>query len=220
MHLRSLLLCLIFAVLSLPVSGIERKQAIIDLSQQKSLTAGEYANFFQESSAPLTLEQAIERFDNSPMNMGSGQSLSLGISVSPVWLKVRLLLPENEDPLYRFSVETPWLDYIDAWLVHNGKIIKQVRGGDALAYSDRPMQYRYFAFESPLPEGETMLYMRVETVGPMAIPLYISEAKLATQRDVSSGYQYGFLYGIMVALAVYNLIIYFSIRHKEYGLYA
>jgi diguanylate cyclase (GGDEF)-like protein len=220
MHLRSLLLCLIFAVLSLPVSGIERKQAIIDLSQQKSLTAGEYANFFQESSAPLTLEQAIERFDNSPMNMGSGQSLSLGISVSPVWLKVRLLLPENEDPLYRFSVETPWLDYIDAWLVHNGKIIKQVRGGDALAYSDRPMQYRYFAFESPLPEGETTLYMRVETVGPMAIPLYISEAKLATQRDVSSGYQYGFLYGIMVALAVYNLIIYFSIRHKEYGLYA
>ncbi|MEC8233136.1 MAG: diguanylate cyclase, partial [Pseudomonadota bacterium] len=49
---------------------------------------------------------------------------------------------------------------------------------------------------------------------------YISEATLATQRDVSSGYQYGFLYGIMVALAIYNLIIYLSIRHREYGLYA
>lgn len=220
MHLRSLLLCLVVVLVSLPALALERKQTIIDLSQQKALTAGEYANFFQESSSPLTLEQAIERFDSSPLNMGSGQSLSLGISVSPVWLKVRLQLPEVEDPLYRISVETPWLDHIDAWLVHNGKIIKQVRGGDALAYSDRPMQYRYFAFESLLPVGETTLYMRVETVGPMAIPLYISEAKLATQRDVSSGYQYGFLYGIMFALAIYNLIIYFSIRHREYGLYA
>jgi len=220
MHLRCLLLCLIFGLLSLPAHAVERDQAIIDLSQHKALTAGKYANFFQESSAPLTLQQAIEQFDSVPLNMGSGQSLSLGISVAPVWLKVRLMLPANEDPLYRISVETPWLDHIDAWLVHEGQVFRQVRGGDALAYSDRPMQYRYFAFESSMPAGETVLYMRVETVGPMAIPVYISEAKLATQRDVSSGYQYGFLYGIMVALAIYNLIIYFSIRHREYGLYA
>ncbi|WP_370240072.1 7TM-DISM domain-containing protein [Marisediminitalea sp.] len=89
--------------------------------------------------------------------MGSGQSLSLGISVAPLWLKVRLLLPANEDPLYRISVETPWLDHIDAWLVHEGQVFRQVRGGDALAYSDRPMQYRYFAFESSMPAGETVL---------------------------------------------------------------
>jgi len=220
MHLRNLLLFFIFAVLSLSTLANEREQPTVDLSQQKALAAGEYANFFQESSSRLTLNQAIKHFNSSPLNMGHGQSLSLGISVSPVWLKVNLQVPKDGAPLYRISTETPWLDYVDAWLVHEGEVIKHVQGGDAFPYLERPMQYRYFAFESALPEGELTLYVRVETVGPMAIPLYISEAKLAAQRDASSGYQYGFLYGIMFALAVYNLIIYFSIRHREYGLYA
>ncbi len=220
MHLRSFLFCLTLLMFVSSVAAVQRDQAIVDLSVQRALTAGQYANYFQESDGLLTLEQAILHFDSNSTRTGSGQSLSLGISVSPVWLKVRLNNPQGSAGLYRFSVETPWLDYIDAWLVHEGQVIKQVRGGDAFAYQDRPMQYRYFAFENALPKGETQLYMRVESVGPMAIPLRISESELATQRDISGSYQYGFLYGLMFALAMYNLIIYFGIRHKEYGLYA
>lgn len=220
MHLRSLLFCLAILVFTVPCSAYGANQPVVDLSRHKALTAGQYSNYFQESDTQLSLQQAIQHFDSSPLHMGSGQSLSLGISVAPVWLKVRLNNPTGYQKPYRVSIETPWLDTIDAWLIHDGHVIKQVTGGDALAYENRPMQYRYFAFESPLPKGETQLYMRIESVGPMAIPLRISESELATQRDISSSYQYGFLYGIMFALAMYNLIIYFSIRHKEYGLYA
>lgn len=220
MHIRSLLFCLALLIIVGLASANERQQAAINLSSQTAITAGKYANYFQEYTAPLSLQQAIQHFNDNPPDMGSGESLSLGIAVAPVWLKVKLNNANNSQLLYRFSLETPWLDYIDAWLVHDDDVINYAKGGDAFAYEDRPMQYRYFAFESTLPEGESYLYMRVETMGPMAIPLHISEVNRATQRDISSGYQYGFLYGIMVALAIYNLIIYFSIKHKEYGLYA
>ncbi|WP_088328956.1 diguanylate cyclase [Lacimicrobium sp. SS2-24] len=206
--------------LFLLVPSVSGAQPVLDLNQQPALTAGEYSNYFQESGEPLSLSQAITQFKTYPVNLGTSQSISLGISVAPVWLKVRLHTDGEAGKSYRFSTETPWLDHIDAWLVHEGRVIEHVVGGDALPYAQRPMQYRYFAFETELPAGETQLYLRVDTLGPMAIPLRISESTRAIQRDISSSYQYGFLYGIMIALALYNLMIYLGIRHSEYGLYA
>ncbi|WP_100642961.1 diguanylate cyclase [Alteromonas facilis] len=212
-----LYIVLLFTIV-FPICGIA--QPYINLEHQPAITAGKFTNYFQESEKRLSIEQAIEHFNSRPLNLGNSQSISLGISVDPVWLKTRLYTEKQSDSLYRVSIETPWLDQIDAWLVHEGKVIKHITGGDGTPYQQRPMQYRYFAFESPIPTGETVLYLRVESVGPMAIPLRISKADLAVKRDISSSYQYGFLYGIMMALAMYNLIIFFSIKHKEYGLYA
>jgi hypothetical protein len=53
----------------------------------------------------------------------------------------------------------------------------------------------------------------------MAIPIRISSVEKAVQRDISSAYQYGVLYGIMSALAIYNLVLFALIRKREFGLY-
>ncbi|MDM7859385.1 diguanylate cyclase [Alteromonas sp. ASW11-36] len=195
-------------------------EPILNVSQNPAVTAGEYTRYFQESGRRLEVSEAIEQFAAKSHPTGISESISIGISVAPVWLKTELQNDATEATVFRFSTETPWLDVIDAWLIHNGKVIHVESGGDATPYEQRPMQYRYFAFETELPPGATQLYMRVETVGPMAIPLRIAESGLAVQRDISSGYQYGLLYGIMLALAMYNLIIYISIRKREYALYA
>ncbi|NMH60982.1 sensor domain-containing diguanylate cyclase [Alteromonas ponticola] len=208
-------------LLALLVSFFGYPQPIIDLTDTPELTAGEYTRYLQENNdEKLTLAQAIAAFNSSEVRLGKHQSISLGISVAPVWLKTRLLNSTTNDENYRISVETPWLDVIEAWIVYQGRVIQQVSGGDAVAFEQRPMQYRYFAFEAELPKGESQLYLRVESVGPMAIPLRIATTELAVKRDISSSYQYGFLYGIMVALALYNLILFFSVRLPEYGLYA
>ena len=191
----------------------------LNVSQNPAVTAGEYTRYFQESGHRLDVNAAILQFATAEHPPGISESLSIGISVEPVWLKTELQQDATTAIKFRFSTETPWLDEIDAWLVHNGEVIYHTSGGDAIAYEQRPMQYRYFAFETELPPGSTQLYMRVETVGPMAIPLRIAESGLAVQRDISSGYQYGLLYGIMIALAMYNLIIYVSIRKREFALY-
>ena len=90
MHIRSLLFCLAMLMIVGLASANEGQQVAIDLSPQTALTAGKYANYFQEYTAPLSLQQAIQHFDNNPLNMSSGESLSLGITVAPVWLKVKL----------------------------------------------------------------------------------------------------------------------------------
>lgn len=192
----------------------------IDTSQFKDGAPGKYISYFQEDAQPLSLQQAQVFFATQQVKQASSNSISLGIGTAPVWLKFNVTNPEASGALYRLAVETPWLDYIDTWLVQHGQVIKHIKGGDAVPYQQRPMQYRFYAFEHLFAPGVTEVYLRVESLGPMAIPLRLSTKDNAIKRDIAAGYQYGVLWGIMSALALYNLVLFVFIRQKEYGLYA
>ena len=191
----------------------------LSLDNQTSQMLGKYLIYFQEQEARLPLTDVISKFEKGEGKLSSGDATSLGIGVNPVWLKTTVHNPSALESLYRLSVETPWLDNIETWYVQNGKIIKHVIGGDALDFDDRPMPYKYYAFESTFPAGKTHVYIRIDSLGPMAIPVRLSTVERAISRDIGSAYEYGLLYGIMLALALYNFVLYTNIRQKEFGLY-
>ncbi|WP_394204490.1 diguanylate cyclase [Shewanella waksmanii] len=182
-------------------------------------SVGPHMQYFRERDGEIVLAQAQQRFQQGPLLQGSSNSISLGISVDPVWMTFTVSNTATFAKAYRLSVETPWIDYIDTWLIQDGVLKKRITGGDGYPYEKRPMPYRYYAFEYAYPPGVTQVIMRVETKGPMALPVQFSSVNEAIKRDISSGYQYGALYGIMIALALYNLVLYFFIRRREYGLY-
>ncbi|WP_462160020.1 7TMR-DISM family protein [Pseudoalteromonas sp. GB56] len=198
--------------------SVHAKQAEIPTLEDDTL--GKYAHYFQEHNGNISLKNAIDAFNNGQSKPSTNDSISLGIGVDPVWLKLTINNTHAQAQLYRLSVATPWLDRIDTWLMHNHEQIRHIVGGDGLGFEQRPMPYRFYAFEHDFQPGITEIYMRVESLGPMAIPIRLSKKQAAISRDISTGYQYGLLYGIMVALALYNLVLFIFIRQKEYGLYS
>jgi diguanylate cyclase (GGDEF)-like protein len=207
-------------VFIMQISVFSRSETI-DLSAFEAATLGKYLHYFQEKkNSPLSLNEAIDRFSRGDALQGTGNSISLGIGVRPVWLKATVKNEQLNDTLYRLSIETPWLDYIDTWLVQDGLVQKHIVGGDAVPFDQRPMPYRVFAFETRFLPGTTDLYFRIESLGPMAIPLRMSTIDAAIKRDISSAYEYGFLYGVMAALALYNIVLFVIIRQRIFGLYS
>lgn len=196
------------------------KADTLTLPEFQEGTLGKYLQYFQEAEKRLTFSQAQQHFQQSSVKKGSSNSISLGIDVAPAWMKFTINNTNELAEIYRLSVETPWLDNIDTWLVKDGIIIQHIEGGDAYPYEKRPMPYRFYAFEHSFKQGLTDVYIRIETKGPMAIPIHFSTVERAINRDIASGYQYGLLYGIMLALALYNLVLFVFIRQKEYGLYS
>ena len=219
---RRLYLVILFVVLSVFAASVKSFAATpVDLATLKYATLGQNFDYFQEKkNQTMELADAIRHFDSQKLKQGSGNSISLGLGVRPVWLKTRLTNSTAREELFRLSIETPWLDNIDTYIVQNGNVLKHITGGDAVPYLQRPMQYRYYAFETRFPAGQTELYIRINTLGPMAIPVRLSTVPLAISRDIRTGYEYGILYGIMLALALYNFVLYSNIRQKEFGLYS
>ena len=193
---------------------------IVELQTHRASMIGKDLQYFQEDGTRLSIAQARERFQSGLVKDSSSDAISLGLGVKPVWLKTTIQNIQGSNQAYRFSVETPWLDYVDAFVVKNGSVVQVVSGGDAMAFEERPMQYRYFAFDWVFEKGTTEVYFRVESAGPMAIPIRLAKVEDAIGRDIRQGYEYGILYGIMLALAIYNLVLYLLIRLPEFGLYA
>lgn len=109
------LLFLILITLAVKVIPSLALANTIDLSDFKEETLGQYLDYFQEQkNAPLSLIEAIDHFESAEILHGSGNSISLGIGVRPVWLKVSINNKLENTTLYRLSIETPWLDHIDA----------------------------------------------------------------------------------------------------------
>lgn len=212
----SILICL-YSPSSFSASFASQKVLIPEFQQG---TLGEYAQYFQETDQQLTLEEAIVRFETSQVKTGSNHSIALGIGADPVWIKISLINSQKTVQPYRLAIETPWLDYIDTWVVKDELVIQHIRGGDGVAFEQRPMPYRFYAFEFPYTSGSTDLFIRIESKGPMAIPIRFSTLEASAQHEVSNAYQYGLLYGLMLALALYNLVLFIFIRQKQYGLYS
>lgn len=210
---------LIVLVLLLFISSNHLQAAPVNLNEIKDNAVGKSVSYFQETKQRLSLDNAMALFSDGYATQSTNDSVSLGIGVSSVWLTFDIENPENVQD-YLLAVETPWLDIIDTWVVRDGRVVRHIRGGDAMAFKERPMQYRFYAFEHKYDIGKTQIYMRVESLGPMAIPIRLSRVDKAISRDIAAGYQYGFLYGIMLALGLYNLVLFLFVRQKEYGLYS
>jgi diguanylate cyclase (GGDEF)-like protein len=211
------LTCILF-IFYLCVQTVNAKE--IDLISFETSPIGKYLTYFPENNnTPLTLEDAQKVFDSGLTFTQGGQTISRGIDIESTWFKATIDNRAFLSTPYRLTVETPWLDYIDVYLVNALGEVKHTSGGDHLPMQEQPIPNRFFTMPIQFDEGTSQLYIRIATDSVMAVPIKLSTVEDAISNDGSDKFQYGFLYGILAALALYNLVLFFSIRKKVFGLY-
>lgn len=187
----------------------QRAAHYIDLLEDRSRLLGlsdvqrpEYARQFR--SVPL--------IDND---------INLGYSKSAYWLRLTLRAPLDGAPARHWLLELgfPALDHVSAYIV-DAQGWRAYQTGDMLSFSQRPYPHRHFLFPMLLDPGQrTTVYLRVESQGTLTLPVMVwTEPALL----VYSQSAYGMLalyYGMLLALALYNLLLFLSLRDPVYLAY-
>lgn len=173
----------------------------------------------EKSHQPLTLEQAQQAYEQDQFIHLGKTVLSFGIGVSPRWLVAEIENPLQDTMLRRLIIENSWLDKIDIYLLHNGKLVKQLQLGDSFPFTERVIKHRFFAFDHDYAPGVSRIFIRVETPDPLLLPIYFGSLGDSAQRDMFNGYSYGLLYGVVTALLLYNFILFLQLRLKRYLFY-
>lgn len=192
----------------------------IDLTESNNTPLGAYAEYLQETGAELSLEQVKQAHQDGRFSASDSGILSFGIGARPVWLRIQAFNPEQKKLLQRLQVETSWLDRLEVYFLDGGDKPLVYQTGDRYAYTKRPVEGRFFAFDHQFIPGTTTIYIRVETPDPMVIPVYLSTVEDADARASDGSYLYGFIYGVVVALLAYNLLLFLSLRAWRYYYFA
>ncbi len=176
---------------------------------------------FRDASGELDLTDmmiaaARGRFEPLPTRHGA----NFGYLDGTVWLRFRLQVPSGSSG--RLVIEIPYV-HLDRIVLHvpaapDGQ--RTQRAGDLIPISERDFKYRMPAFELDLPPGETVIgYLEVSSKGSVQVPALVWERSAFQTAAKQESHLLGMYYGVLIAMALYNLLVFTSLRDTNYLYY-
>ncbi|MCV2367797.1 sensor domain-containing diguanylate cyclase [Roseateles oligotrophus] len=176
--------------------------------------------FVETSAAPLDLTQAQALHRAGKFSAGQQQILNLGIGARPLWVRLALNNPGEPLMAMRLLAGSTWLDSIELYLLHEGRLVSHLQSGDEQPKAPGLTPAIGFVFPISLAAGVSEVYLRVASVDPMVLPLDLLTVAQFAQREREISYFYGFVYGFLLALCSYNLLLFAGLRQRSYLYYA
>lgn len=153
----------------------------------------------------------------------SSSAPNFSFSHSDYWLRLDLDNPANRARRLILDIAQPLQDYIDAWWLIDGEVVRQWQTGDRRPLSDRPVRYRGFALSLELPPAQSgTLLVRLRSHDGLydALPLTLSSDTAFFKRKDAESLGFGFYYGAITILLLYNLIVGLVSRERNFVLYS
>jgi diguanylate cyclase (GGDEF)-like protein len=186
---------------------------------QGPIDAARHTEFLEDPDGSLTID-AVRASPATAWRKPAtaGGDLNFGYTRSTYWLRLTVYPAAPSDD-WLLEVGYPTLDSVTLY----GPLrdaANAAQTGDRLPYANRPVDHRNFVFPLGLKtRAPTTLYLRVESQGSLTVPLALwrDEAFAAHSR---TNYAVLFLYyGMLLALGLYNLLLYFSLGDRVYLAY-
>lgn len=201
----------------------EPKSPDLVISQQVQQPLSSHFSVYRHAGEPLTLEQAI-RLDAEqafePPQVGSVSGTNFGLTRDEIWLRLHFSTPSDLPQRWLLEVAHASLDRVDLYLSANNQAYQHQYSGDLIPFSQRPFQHRNHVFDVSLqPASHYTLYLRVVSEGTLSAPVTLWQPDTLWQQDQLSYSLLSAYYGLLVALLVYNLFLFLSLRDPLYLTY-
>lgn len=218
--LRSFLLCWVLSFATGSLAG-EYAGTLTLSPGQDMLSLGRYVEYFEDQSGTLSIEPLIgQQFG---WQASRDNTLNFGYTASAYWIRFGLTLAREKNAHalpYVLEVAYPLLDQVDVYVFQEGERVAHYAMGDRLPYAQRLIDYPTFAIPLEIHGGGvTEVYLRIQSSSSVQIPLNLYSNQKLVERSYESAVAQTLFYGAMLVMAIYNLLIFFSIRDVSYLYY-
>lgn len=211
---------LVFLVLASAAFGQKSWADGIQLPEASAQFLGAYADYLIEDAQPLKLEQAVEQYLADRFQRGRQPVQNFGIGSHPVWLHLELNNPDTSFFLQNLIVGVTWLDRLDIYVMQGGQLQSHVHTGDEVPFAPGLTPALGYVLPLHFAPGRSDIYLRVESIDPMPLPIELMSGDQLKTRQLYWGYYYGFFYGFLAALCAYNLLLFAGLRERSYLYYS
>lgn len=146
----------------------------------------------------------------------AGSDLNVGYTASAYWLRLPLRRADAASPNWLLEIAFAKFNELDFYPPQGSPVLT----GKQRPLSSRPVFHRFFAFPVELSTTEQYFYIRATSSYALTLPL------VAWQPQAFDNFQQRVLIlqalytGGLLALLLYNLLLYFSLRDKRFLLYS
>lgn len=215
---KHVLLLLLFFVLLLPfVHSAPAASAIHENTASDTLDLGMYYEILQDPTNSITIDELITGAHNSSFTQSTEKYLSFLHTDDTIWLKLKA------DEIFTDNGQMHWLEYNDkiefltVYAVKEDGSYESFEGGLS-NLQKQPFSYPALLF--PIDSTEVKeLYLQLNGQLPLTIFTKIYSNNSFIENVISYKFYTGTFYGFLLALALYNLFLFFSFRERSYLYY-
>ena len=190
-----------------------------------ALEMAPYLEYFEDPSGALTLEDVFKPAIRDRFRGGGARTLNFGYTRSAYWLHFRL--PGGAPPGERLLLEIrfPSIDRIEFYqplsASGRGQGYEMRLGGDTFPWAAREVAHRNHVFRvaAPTASGPHDYYLRAGSESVLTMPVYLWPATAFAEYDREAQLAIGLFYGLVLALVLYNSMVFFSVRDRVYLYY-
>ena len=215
-HQAVLLLLMFFCCL--PIFAANDSSVVSVSANTTFLDLGRHLVVYQDSSAALSLEE-IRMLAANQWQATASSTPGFGYSSSIFWFRATVHNPTTTTLLRLLEIAYPVLDSIDVYVV-TGTAVERMSTGDKYPFQQRAIDHRNFLLPISLPAQSTStLYVRLESSSSIQLPITLWQERALWINDQRELIIQGIYYGIMVAMILYNLFIFTTVRDRAYAYY-
>lgn len=184
----------------------------VSLAAQR-LPLGEHLMYLEDPHGGLGLHEI--RRDPRDWKLSAEEVPSFGFTRSAFWFKVSLTVDASQRRLIELAY--PRLDHINVYIFQDGRRVDEHELGDQHPFRSRPIDYTNFVFPLELPAGSvTEIFIRLETASAMQLPMILWDPDTFISYSHQISFLDGLIYGFLIALAVYHLMLFLQIREASF----
>jgi two-component system sensor histidine kinase/response regulator len=192
-----------------------------DTSNASVINLTPYWTVLEDAGQALTIEDVSTpefnaRFQKPPLQR---DSLGFGLRSSAIWLRLTV---QNSTPVEMqrlLEIGFPHLHHVELYAPTDHGF-RQIVTGHARPFSERPVLHRNFVFSlRMMPKSESTYYLRVASGTTLDVPAKLWEREAFIQKSLQEYMGQALYFGMLAALGLYNLLLFFSLRDRTYFYY-
>lgn len=198
-----------------PAAGAQSGLALELDSQAVGTLIGKSVQYLEDPAGRLTLEQVMAMSDRFTPSATMAPNFSFTRSV--YWFHLRLENRHSAERRWLIETQYPLIDHYTFYTLRDGKLADTTQAGRLLPFGQRAIKNRNYVFPLEVAQGQAVdLYIRIQTSSSLQLPMTLWTPSAFLARDHEEQYALGLYYGVLVAMLIYNLLIYLSIREISY----
>jgi two-component system, sensor histidine kinase and response regulator len=206
------------------ISGVIAHAQSINIDETSGKTPinlSPYWTVLENVSPDLTIDDVTkpELLAQFQPHQKISDTLNFGLRSTPIWLRITIHNNSKKDLDRSLEIAYPHLHHVNFYS-KTEQGFSQTITGHAVPFSERPAPTRNFVFPLHLTAGsDSTYYLRIASGTSLEIPTRLWEP-LALRLHILEEYMVQAMYfGMILALGLYNLLLYFSLRDRTYLYY-
>ena len=178
-----------------------------------------WANIVKDEAGNMTVGEVMRAVQSGNSTRLDRDVFSTRFSKAAYWFVIPLENNQTSSLRRLLIFEPSWLDDIRVTLTDAQDRTQTFTGGDTRPFALRSEPDRLTNFALTLRPGRNMLVVRVQTRDPFFVNIRLMSHDNFAMFAAGEALYYGLVYGGLLSLLLFNLVLYLSSREKTYLAY-